>query len=121
MNKAIRLAEKLDKIDGYWTPAIVAALNDYHVKLVKLRGEFTWHRHADTDELFLVLAGSMTICMRGRADVSLAKGELFVVPRGVEHKPVAGHECHILLLAPATTVNTGDAPGELTVEEPRWL
>lgn len=121
MSEVVRLADKLGQIDRYWTPGIVAAINDYHVKLVKLRGEFTWHSHADTDELFLVLEGSMTIRLRGADAVTLAAGELYVVPKGVEHQPLAEQECHVLLLEPAATVNTGDAPGPLTVAEPKWL
>lgn len=120
MSRTVRLADKLAEIDEYWTPGIVAALNDYHVKLVKVRGEFCWHRHDDTDELFLVLAGRMTISLRD-TDIEMAAGELYVVPKGVEHKPFAEHECHVLLLEPASTINTGDSPGELTVEQPRWL
>lgn len=120
MNQVIRLADKFRKIDQHWTPGIVAAVNDYHVKLVKLSGEFTWHSHADTDELFLVLHGSMRILLRD-GSVTLDEGDLYVVPKGVEHKPVADHECHVLLLEPGNTVNTGDNPGDLTVEQPRWL
>lgn len=120
MNQVIRLADKLDQIDQHWTPGIVAALNDYHVKLVKILGEFSWHSHADTDELFLVLHGRMEIQMRN-GSVTLDQGDLYVVPKGVEHKPVAVAECHVLLLEPANTINTGDAPGELTVERPKWL
>lgn len=116
----VRLAEKLAAIEGHWQPGIVAALNDYHVKLVKVLGEFARHRHVDTDELFLVLSGRLTIRMSD-GDVDLEEGDLFVVPRGVEHQPVAASECHLLLLEPAGTVNTGDNPGALTVDEPEWL
>jgi len=116
----IRLKDKLARIDQHWTPGIVAAINDYQVKLVKIEGEFTWHKHADTDELFLVLHGNMVIRLRD-GEAILEKGDLCVVPRGVEHKPVAERECHVLLLEPADTVNTGDAPGELTVDKPNWL
>ncbi|MDH3646546.1 MAG: cupin domain-containing protein [Gammaproteobacteria bacterium] len=120
MPQAISLREKLRGIDKHWTPGIVAALNDYHVKLVKIQGEFTWHSHAETDELFLVLHGKMTILLHD-GEVSLADGDLYVVPKGVEHKPVAENECHVLLLEPAGTLNTGDTPGEFTVEQPLWI
>ena len=120
MNGVIKLKEKLAKIDRHWQPGIVASINDYHVKLVKIEGEFTWHSHAETDELFLVLHGNMSIELRDGA-VTLGEGDLYVVPRGVEHKPVAERECHVLLLEPAGTVNTGDSPGELTVEQPAHI
>lgn len=120
MNKVIRLADKLQSIHQYWKPGIVASLNDYQVKLVKISGEFTWHSHAETDELFMVLHGRMNILLRDSL-VTLEKGDLYVVPRGVEHKPVAEQECHVLLIEPADTINTGDAPGELTVDDPQWL
>lgn len=109
----VNLSEKLGTIDKHWAPRIVAAINDYHVKLVRVLGEFTWHRHDDTDELFLVLDGQLCIEMRDRS-VQLQTGELFVVPRGTEHRPVAEQECQLLLLEPAGTVNTGDKPGALT-------
>jgi mannose-6-phosphate isomerase-like protein (cupin superfamily) len=106
----VNLQEKLDAIDERWSPKIIAQVNDVHVKAVKLEGAFVWHRHDDTDELFLVNAGGLTIRLRGRDDVTLGAGELFVVPRGVEHCPVADEVCEVLLLEPAGTVNTGDAP-----------
>jgi mannose-6-phosphate isomerase-like protein (cupin superfamily) len=106
----VNLREKLDAIDERWSPKIIAQVNDLHVKAVKLEGEFVWHRHDDTDELFLVAAGELTIRFRDRDDVTLGAGDLFVVPRGVEHCPVAGEVCEVLLLEPAGTVNTGDGP-----------
>jgi mannose-6-phosphate isomerase-like protein (cupin superfamily) len=99
---------------------VVAALNDYHVKLARLQGEFVWHAHADTDELFLVLAGRLTIHFRD-GEAVLGPGELLVVPRGVEHRPVAAEECQVLLLEPAGTVNTGDTGGPLEVRDPAWI
>ncbi len=120
MDGVVRLADKLARIGDYWQPGIVACLNDYHVKVVKLKGEFTWHAHEQTDELFLVLQGRMTIHL-GDGAVTLQEGELYVVPRGVEHKPEATEECHVLLLEPAGTVNTGDNPGDLTHARPEWL
>lgn len=109
----IDLAAKLSLFSEHWSPKVVARMNDYEIKLVKLKGDFTWHDHSDTDEMFLVLKGRMDIEMRDRT-VTLREGELFVVPRGVEHCPHAVEECHALLIEPAGVVNTGDAGGELT-------
>lgn len=114
----VDLDEKFDLFTEHWSPKLVARLNDYEVKLVKVQGEFVWHTHDDTDELFLVVDGTLTIQLRDR-DVTLGPGQLFVVPRGVEHCPRADGEVKALLLEPAGVVNTGDAGGELTavVEE----
>jgi mannose-6-phosphate isomerase-like protein (cupin superfamily) len=106
----VNLREKLDAFDERWSPKIIAEVNDLHVKAVKLEGQFVWHRHDDTDEMFLVAAGELTIRLRDRDDVTLGAGDLFVVPRGVEHCPVADEVCEVLLLEPVGTVNTGDAP-----------
>jgi mannose-6-phosphate isomerase-like protein (cupin superfamily) len=119
LNK-VNLAEKLGKFDEQWQPKVVAALNDYHVKLVKLEGEFVWHRHEETDELFLVLAGALRIRLRDQ-DVDLGEGELFVVPRGVEHMPVAAAEAQVLLIEPQGTPNTGDAGGARTTATDAWI
>jgi len=113
---AINLAEKFGRFTDLWSPKIIAGLNDYDVKLARVQGEFVWHRHDDTDELFLVVHGALTIRLRDR-DVPLRAGELFVVPRGVEHLPVAAQEAQILLLEPRGTVNTGDAGGDRTVTQ----
>lgn len=114
----IDLSEKLSRFDERWSPRIVAELNGQHVKLAKLEGEFVWHSHADEDELFLVLKGKLTIELRDGA-VVLAPGQMVVVPRGVEHRPVADGEVHVLLFEPAGTLNTGDVRNERTVEEPK--
>ncbi|WP_225814269.1 cupin domain-containing protein [Streptomyces spinosus] len=111
---AINLAHKLSQFSELWTQKKIADLNDYEVKLAKLKGEFVWHTHEDTDELFLVLSGRLTIRLRETGDVVLMPGELFVVPRGVEHCPVAEEETAVLLLEPAGVLNTGDRPGPLT-------
>ncbi|MBX0329664.1 cupin domain-containing protein [Oscillochloris sp. ZM17-4] len=105
---AINLAEKLAQFDEHWAPRSVAQLNDYDIMVVKVRGEFVWHAHPDTDDFFLVLKGRLTIRLRD-GEVSLGPGELFVVPRGVEHQPVAAEECHLLLIEPTGTPNTGEA------------
>lgn len=115
----INLAEKLTRFTQPWSPKIVALLNDYKVQVVKVRGDFVWHRHEDTDDFFLVLSGHMTVQLRDR-DVPLGPGELFVVPRGVEHCPRADEEAHVLLIEPRGTANTGDAGGVLTAAE-EWI
>lgn len=116
----INFEEKLAKIIDQWSPKIVGQLNDYHIKLVKLQGDFVWHSHPETDEAFLVLAGEMVIDFRD-GPAKLGKGELLVVPKGVEHKPRAEEECHVMLIEPAGTSNTGDAGGDRTVENPDWI
>lgn len=114
----INLAEKLSSFTDHWQPRIVGELNGQHVKVVKLQGEFVWHHHETADELFLVLKGAMTIQLRDR-DVPLAAGEFFIVPRGVEHRPVAAEEAHVLLFEPAGTLNTGNLRNERTYEAMR--
>ncbi|MDF0531053.1 cupin domain-containing protein [Tsukamurella sp. 8F] len=114
VHDAIDVAGKLAAFTERWSPKVVARLNDYEIKVVKLEGEFVWHKHDDTDELFLVVAGDLTIRMRD-GDVRLGPGQLFVVPKGVEHCPVAGSgEVHALLVEPVGVVNTGDAGGPMT-------
>ena len=117
--KPINLKEKLAKFPDHWSPKIVAHMNDYHFKLVKFQGDFVWHSHADTDEVFIALDGEMSIEFRD-GKIELKAGELFVVPKGVEHKPYAERECKIMLVEPAGTINTGDAGGDLTAEENVW-
>lgn len=116
----IDLAEKLASFDERWSPRIVAELNGQHVKLAKLQGEFVWHSHAEEDELFLVLKGLLTIELRYGAIV-LGPGQMAVVPRGMDHRPVADGEVHVLLFEPAGTLNTGDVRNERTVEEPKRI
>jgi mannose-6-phosphate isomerase-like protein (cupin superfamily) len=119
MRDKINLAEKLAAFDEPWRPKIVARLNDYDVLVVKVKGEFVWHKHDETDDFFLVLEGRVTIQLRDR-DVELREGELFVVPRGVEHCPRADEEAHVLLIEPVGTPNTGDAGGPRTAEK-EWI
>ena len=118
MENKVNLADKLGLLDAPFQPGIVGTLNDYKLAVVKAHGEFVWHTHDDTDDFFLVLAGRLTIQLRDR-DIELSAGELYVVPRGVEHCPKADEEAHVLLIEPAGTVNTGDAGGELTAPERR--
>jgi mannose-6-phosphate isomerase-like protein (cupin superfamily) len=113
----VNLAEKLGQFSEPWVPRIVGELNGQHVKLVKLDGEFIWHRHETEDELFLVLRGRLDIHLREQV-VRLEPGEFFIVPRGVEHKPVAAGEVHVLLFEPMSTLNTGDVRNDRTVESP---
>jgi mannose-6-phosphate isomerase-like protein (cupin superfamily) len=113
----VNLQEQFARFDDYWSPKIVASVNDYDVKLVKARGEFVWHQHDATDEAFLVTAGQLRIQLQDGDDVVLSPGELFVVPRGVGHRPVADEETHMLLLEPRGVVNTGDAELAGTVGE----
>lgn len=116
MDDKVNLAEKFGLLDKPYSPGIVGYLNDYKLQVVKVQGPFVWHSHEDTDDFFLVLRGRLTIHLRDR-DIELAEGELFVVPRGVEHCPEADEEAHVLLIEPKGTPNTGDAGGELTAEE----
>ena len=116
----INFAEKLSTFSEHWSPKIIAQLNDYHFKLVKFKGDFIWHSHPETDEAFIVLEGSMSIEFHdGRVD--LRAGEIYVVPKSVEHKPFAEQECKLLLIEPAGTRNTGDAGGERTAKNNVWI
>ncbi len=118
--KPINLDAKLAKFSDHWSPKIIAQMNDYHFKLVKFQGDFIWHSHADTDEVFIVLDGEMSIAFRdGR--VVLKAGEMFVVPKGAEHKPFAEKECKVMLVEPVGTANTGDAGGDFTAGGDVWI
>ncbi|MFL5830969.1 MAG: cupin domain-containing protein [Solirubrobacteraceae bacterium] len=118
MAAKVNLADKLSGFDELWQPRIVAMLNDYKVIVTKVKGEFVWHKHDETDDFFLVVKGHLTIQLRDE-NVELDEGELFVVPRGVEHCPRADEEAWVLLIEPEQTMNTGDAGGPLTAE-PKW-
>lgn len=120
MYKAINLTEKLALFSERWSPKVIAQMNDYHFKVARVQGEFVWHAHPETDEVFLVLKGRLEIHFRDGV-VGLNEGELYVVPRGVEHKPIAGEECHLLLVEPAGTVNTGDVVSEKTAPADVWI
>lgn len=116
----VNLADKLSRFGERWVPRIVGELNGQHVKLVKVEGEFVWHHHQDEDELFLVLDGHLSLHFRDEV-VQLDAGEFCIVPRGVEHKPVAATEAHVLLFEPASTLNTGNLRNERTVAAPERL
>jgi mannose-6-phosphate isomerase-like protein (cupin superfamily) len=118
--QSISFQEKLQKFSEHWSPKIIAQMNDYHFKIVKVQGEFIWHDHPETDEVFMVLKGRLEIQFRD-GQVVLHEGEMFVVPKGLEHKPVAEQECHILLVEPAGTINTGDLVNERTAANDAWI
>ena len=118
--KPINLQEKLAKFSDHWSPKIIAQMNDYHFKLVKFKGDFVWHSHDDTDEVFIVLDGEMSIDFRD-GKIDLKAGEMLVVPKGFEHKPLAESECMIMLVEPAGTVNTGNTGGEMTSDNNIWI
>ncbi|MFQ6012830.1 MAG: cupin domain-containing protein [Thermoplasmata archaeon] len=117
--ESVNLAEKFASFRAYWRPKIVGEVNDVHVKLVKVKGEFVWHHHKAEDELFLVVRGRMRLQLRD-GEVSLEAGEMAVVPRGVEHRPVAEEEAHVLLIEPKSTRNTGNVRGDRTTEA-EWI
>jgi len=118
---AINFNEKLSRFSDHWTPKIIAQMNNYHFKVVKFQGEFVWHSHNDTDEVFIVLDGEMSIAFRD-GSVALKSGEMFVVPKGAEHRPFAEKECKAMLVEPAGTINTGGAGGgEMTADNNVWL
>lgn len=120
MRASINLAHKLAQFSEHWSPRVVAELNDYQFKLVKLQGEFVWHVHDETDEAFIVVQGEMEIGFRD-GTVTLRAGEMFVVPKGVEHITRASSECHALIVEPRGVINTGDAGGDLTARNDVWV
>ena len=119
-HQSINIQDKLSKFSEQWSPKIIAQMNDYHFKLAKVQGEFVWHDHPETDEVFLVVKGQLEIHLRDGV-VTLNEGEMYVVPKGVEHMPVAESECHILLVEPAGTVNTGDVVDTKTAPNDVWI
>lgn len=118
--KALNLKTKLSLLDDQWSPRVIAEMNDYQFKVVKIKGDFVWHDHKDTDETFIVVEGDLRIDFRD-GQVNLSAGEMFVVPKGVEHKPYAGEEVKILLIEPRGVKNTGDEVGELTAQNDKWI
>lgn len=117
---SINLRDKFERFHDLWAPRVIARMNDYQFKLARIRGEFVWHSHADTDEVFIVIDGEMAIDFRD-GSVDLHAGELFVVPKGVEHKPRADNECKILLVEPRGVVNTGGQGGAMTAPNDVWV
>ena len=120
MNTPINLQSKFKLFSEHWSPKVIAEMNDYQFKIAKIKGEFIWHDHKDSDETFIVIEGTMCIKFRDGI-VELSEGELFVVPKGVEHKPFAENECKILVVEPRGVINTGDAGGELTITKDVWV
>jgi len=118
--KPINFQQKFSLFSKLWSPRIIAQMNDNHFKIAKIQGEFVWHCHPGTDEVFIVMDGRLRIHFRD-GDVSLEAGEMFVVPKGVDHKPSAKEECQILMVEPAGTLNTGDAGGDRTIEGTAWI
>lgn len=114
--RKVNVAEKLALFSEHWSPRIVGELNGQHVKLAKLKGEFVWHHHENEDELFFVIKGTLLVRLRG-GEVAINQGEFFIVPKGVEHLPVAADEVHVLLFEPADTLNTGNVRNERTLEK----
>ena len=120
LSKKINLKDKYSKFSKYWAPHIIAEMNDYQFKLVKIKGEFVWHHHKNTDETFIVVDGEMTIKFRN-GKVKLSKGEMYVIPKGIEHKPFAENECKILIIEPKGVLNTGNTIGKLTINKDIWI
>ena len=117
---AINFKDKLSKFTEHWSPRVIAEMNDYQFKLVKVEGEFVWHDHPDTDEVFIVIDGILNIEFRDGI-VTLNSGEMFVIPKGVEHKPVAMDECNIMIIEPKGVVNTGGTDSKLTAQNDVWV
>ena len=120
ISKKINFKDKYSKFSKHWSPRIIAEMNDYQFKLAKIKGEFIWHNHKDTDETFIVLEGEMILKFRD-SEVKLSKGEMYVVPKGVDHKPCAEKECKILVVEPSGVINTGEVVGDLTINEDMWI
>jgi len=116
----INLKEKLSKFSDHWSPKVIAEMNDYQFKLVKIQGDFVWHNHDNTDETFIVIEGEMKIEFENET-VELSEGDMFVVPKGVEHKPWAENECKIMIIEPRGVVNTGNSEGDLTASNDVWI
>ncbi len=118
--KSISFEQKLSLFSENWSPRVIAQLNEYQFKLAKIKGEFVWHSHSDTDEAFIVIKGQLCIHFRD-GTVNLSEGEMFIVPKGKEHKPEAKTECHILLVEPKDVINTGEQIGPLTAKNDIWI
>ena len=118
--KKINFKEKFSKFTDHWSPKVIAEMNDYQFKIVKIKGSFTWHEHKDTDEVFFVIEGSMGIEFKDRT-VELNNGEMIVVQKAEEHKPFATEECKVLIVEPREVINTGGAGGSLTAENDVWI
>jgi|TARA_B000000475_G_scaffold107652_1_gene87336 mannose-6-phosphate isomerase-like protein (cupin superfamily) len=116
----INLKEKLSKFSDHWSPKVIAEMNDYQFKLVKIQGEFVWHNHDDTDETFIVIEGEMKIEFENET-LELNEGDMFVVPKGIEHKPWAENECKVMIIEPRGVLNTGSSESDLTASNDVWI
>ena len=119
--KKINITQKLKKISEYWSPKVIAEMNDYQFKLAKVKNEFVWHKHEDTDETFFIVNGQLTIKLKKMEKIILNKGDMVVIPKGVEHKPIATEECEIMLIEPNKTINTGNVKNEMTTKNDQWI
>ena len=119
-SKKININEKFSKFSEYWSPKVLAEMNDYEFKIARIKGEFIWHNHTETDEVFIVIEGSMKILLKGET-IQLSKGDLYVVPKGIDHKPVAEKECKIMLVELKGTKNTGSKTNRFTAEDNQWI
>ena len=119
-SKKINIKQKFSKFSEYWSPKVLAKMNDYEFKIAKIKGEFIWHNHTETDEVFIVIEGSMKILLRGKT-IQLSKGDLYVVPKGTDHKPVAEKECKLMLVELKGTKNTGSETHKLTAKDNQWI
>ena len=118
--KKINIKQKFSKFSEYWSPKVLAEMNDYEFKIARIKGEFIWHNHTETDEAFIVIEGSMKILLKGKT-IQLSKGDLYVVPKGTDHKPVAEKECKLMLVELKGTKNTGSETHKLTAEDNQWI
>ncbi|MEI5907925.1 cupin domain-containing protein [Bacillus spongiae] len=119
-NQVINISEKLTKFNEHWSPKVIGEMNNYQFKLAKIIGEFVWHSHKETDEVFIIMEGEMKISFRD-GEVSLKKGDMYVIPKGKEHRPFSEKECHVMIIEPKGVVNTGENEGELTAENDVWI
>ena len=119
-SKKINIKQKFSKFSEYWSPKVLAEMNDYEFKIARIKGEFIWHNHTETDEVFIVIEGNMKILLRGKT-IQLSKGDLYVVPKGTDHKPVAEKECKLMLVELKGTKNTGSETHKLTAENNQWV
>ena len=119
-SKKINIKQKFSKFSEYWSPKVLAEMNDYEFKIARIKGEFIWHNHTETDEVFIVIEGCMKILLRGKT-IQLSEGDLYVVPKGTDHKPVAEKECKLMLVELKGTKNTGSETHKLTAEDNQWI
>ena len=119
-SKKINIKQKFSKFSEYWSPKVLAEMNDYEFKIARIKGEFIWHNHTETDEVFIVIEGSMKILLKGKT-IQLSEGDLYVVPKGTDHKPVAEKECKLMLVELKGTKNTGSETHKLTSEDNQWI